>query len=65
MKEAGLTEIPLSHIRERIAYAGQEISTGRLRAVHVACNAAVAARQIPPRCILLLILVPRVGTGSS
>jgi hypothetical protein len=38
MREAGLTEMSLSHIRESIAYAGQEVSTGRLRAVHVACN---------------------------
>ena len=30
MKKAGLTEIPLSHIRERMACAGQEISAGRL-----------------------------------
>jgi hypothetical protein len=28
MREAGLTEAPLSHIRERMAYAGPEIPTG-------------------------------------
>jgi hypothetical protein len=37
VKEAGLTEMPVSRIRERMACAGQETPTGRL-AVHVVCN---------------------------
>ncbi len=64
MREGGLTEMSLSHICERMAYAGQEIPANRLRAVHVACN-DTAAREIPPRWILPLLLVPGGGTGSS